>query len=94
MDPDYGPIKPILSNNRLKNEVELWFSHAERLKTAKGFGQCQPAYTAQADMGRYFSQMHGAALSQYHSAQSSYIDGEVRHKTNVCEGILNPPLDL
>ena len=34
----------------------LWY--AENLKIAKSFDPCQPARIAQADMGRYFSQMH------------------------------------
>ena len=36
--------------------------HEENLKIAKSFGPCQPARTAQADTGRYFSQMHYANL--------------------------------
>ena len=34
------------------------FCHAEDLKMAKSFGPCQPERNAQADMGRYFSQVH------------------------------------
>ena len=37
-------------------------SDAENFEKAKSFDPCQPARTAQADMGRYFSQMHQAHL--------------------------------
>ena len=42
----------------------MLFWHAEKTKIAKSFGPCQPAQTAQADMGRYISQMHEAPIAQ------------------------------
>ena len=56
--PNYGSIKSIFSNKKTTNSwcrMDIW--HAEILKIAKSFGPCQPAQTAQADMGRYFSQI-------------------------------------
>ena len=49
-----------LSNNRLINEVKLYFDMKKKFKIANRFGPCQPARTAQADMGRNFSQTHEA----------------------------------
>ena len=36
-----------------------WSSDIQKLKDSESFGPCQPARTAQADMGRYFSQLQG-----------------------------------
>ena len=42
-----------LPNNQMNHDImKLVISHEENLKTeAKSFGSCQPARTAQADMG-------------------------------------------
>ena len=37
-----------------------------------GFDQCQPIWTAQADIGRYFSQMHSDPLFFYVSAEQLF----------------------
>ena len=52
--PKYVSIKSVWSNKRPTYDVEWSFN-----TQTKSFGPCQPARTAQADMGRYFSQMHG-----------------------------------
>ena len=38
-------------------------SQTENSKISKSFGPCQPARTAQADIGRYVLQMHLAPFS-------------------------------
>ena len=58
MDPFMDPSKSVLSNNRLNNNIEWSFEHAKYLRIAKSFGPHQPARIAQADVDRYFSQMH------------------------------------
>ena len=52
----------------------LW--HAERLKTAKSFGPCQPAQSAQADMCRYFLQLYTRTKKETpgtHNKQHNYF---------------------
>ena len=53
-----GIIKSISPNNRQNRNVECFFDVQKNLKIAKSFGPCQPARTAQADKGQYFSKMH------------------------------------
>ena len=36
----------------------MGLGHAENLQLTKSFDSCQPARTAQADMDRYFFQVH------------------------------------
>ena len=55
--PNNVSIKPISPRNRTIQGVELSFEMQKSSKTAKSFGLCQPARIAQADIGRYFSQM-------------------------------------
>ena len=47
----------------LQNHYVQWFFARQQFsKKVKSFGPCQPAQTAQDDMGQYFSQIHYAPL--------------------------------
>ena len=54
--PNSRFIKSISSTNRLYQDIER--SLDVKRKMAESFGPCQPARTAQADVSRYFPQMH------------------------------------
>ena len=55
----YGSIKSTLTNKRRPNhDLECPFNMWKILKIAKGFDPCQFMRVAQAEMGRYYSQMH------------------------------------
>ena len=52
-------LNPILSNKQLTHGAELSFESCRKFENqAKSFVPCQLQWTAKADMGQYFSQMH------------------------------------
>ena len=86
MSPNYGSIKVHLVKQPTELCCRMIHYHAENPKLAKSFGPCQPAWTAQADVGRYFSQMRVAPLFMEQGSIIFYycpIEIHLRHASDI-----------
>ena len=66
--PNHEFIKIYFVKKKKKNRCDVERSNDMQKKISKSIDRCQPARTAQADMNRYFLQMHYAPIFTEHGS--------------------------
>ena len=70
---NHGSIKSILSNNQISHDVST-YDMQKIFRITKCFGPCQSLWTAQTDVGRYFSQMQSLFFTEHGSYELLNMD--------------------